>query len=303
VPPRHVALAVLVALAWGVNFVVIHEGLQTLPPLLFAALRFTLVAFPAVFLVGRPRVGASWVVAIGLTLSAGQFGLLFCAMDAGMPAGLASLVIQLQAVGTIGLAVALLGERPSRAQLAGALVALAGLAVIAVGRAEGVPLGALALTVAAACSWAVGNVCTRVVRPPDAVALLVWSSLVAPLPLLALSFAVEGPGAAATALGQADLGAALAVLYVVVVASGFGFGAWTWLLGRHEASRVVPYALLVPVAGIASAWLALGETPTGGELAGGSVVLVGLALTTGALRAPRRRATAPPPAQAWAEGG
>ncbi len=87
------------------------------------------------------------------------------------------------------------------------------------------------------------------------------------------------------------------------MASGFGFGAWTWLLGRHEASRVVPFALLVPVAGIASAWLALGERPTGGELAGGGVVLLGLALTTGALRAPRRRTAAPPAARAWAEGG
>src|SRR5688572_25249938 len=115
-PRRHSALAVAVAIVWGVNFVVIHAGLDSFPPLLFAALRFALIALPAIFFIKRPRVPIRWVIAVGVFLSAGQFGLLFSAMDAGMPAGLASLVLQLQAVFTILLAIGLLGERPAPVQ-------------------------------------------------------------------------------------------------------------------------------------------------------------------------------------------
>src|SRR4051794_28113882 len=172
-PRRHVIAAVVVAVVWGVNFVVIHVGLEHFPPLLFAALRFALVAVAAPF-VPRPPVPARWLVAIGLFLAVGQFGLLFMGMDRGMPAGLASLVLQLQAAFTVGLAVLLRGERPRAGQLAGGALALGGIAVIAAGRAHGVPLVALVLTVGAAASWGCGNVCTRHVRSAEPLGLLVW---------------------------------------------------------------------------------------------------------------------------------
>jgi O-acetylserine/cysteine efflux transporter len=290
-PRVHVLLALLVAVVWGINFVVIEVGLETFPPLLFAALRFTLVALPAVLLVARPKVHWKWVLAVGTFLSAGQFGLLFVGMDLGMPAGLASLVLQLQAMFTIGLAVLLLGERPARRQLAGAAVALGGIAIIGAGRADGIPLLALLLCCGAALSWAAGNVATRVAQAPDAKALLVWSSLVPPLPLLALSLALEDRAQVERALTTFDLGGALALLYVVVLATGFGFGTWTWLLKRHPASTVAPFTLAVPVVGIASAWLFLGERPNGAEGAGAALVLVGLALTVGGYRTRKRRVT------------
>ena len=280
-PRRHVLLALAVAVVWGVNFVVIHVGLDHFPPLLFAALRFCLVALALPF-VPRPGVPAKYVVAVGVFLSAGQFGLLFLGIDKGMPAGLASLVLQLQAAFTVGLAVLLLKERPQRAQLAGGALALAGIGIIAAGRASAVPIGALALTVGAAASWGFGNVATRKARSPNPLGLLVWSSLVPPLPLLTLSFLTErGDPVDFTA------SSILALLYVVVLSTLLGFGAWAWLLGRHPASTVAPFTLLVPVVGIAAAWLALNEVPSGAELIGAAVVLSGLALTVG-LTAPRR---------------
>jgi len=280
-PRRHVLLALAVAVVWGVNFVVIHVGLDHFPPLLFAALRFCLVALALPF-VPRPGVPAKYVVAVGVFLSAGQFGLLFLGIDKGMPAGLASLVLQLQAAFTVGLAVLLLKERPQRAQLAGGALALAGIGIIAAGRASAVPIGALALTVGAAASWGFGNVATRKARSPNPLGLLVWSSLVPPLPLLTLSFLTErGDPVDFTA------SSILALLYVVVLSTLLGFGAWAWLLGRHPASTVAPFTLLVPVVGIAAAWLALNEVPSGAELIGAAVVLTGLALTVG-LTAPRR---------------
>jgi O-acetylserine/cysteine efflux transporter len=283
VPPRHAALALTVAVVWGVNFVVIDVGLDRMPPLLFAALRFAAVALLGVAFVGRPRIGWKWVLAIGTFLSAGQFGPLFVALDNGLPAGLASLLIQLQALFTIALAVLFLGERLKPAQVAGAGVALLGLAVIATGRAETVPLGAVMLCVCAALSWGVGNVLTRMAQAPDAKALLVWSSFVPPLPLAALSFALEEPSSLTL-----DAAAVLSLAFVVVVSTGFGFGVWAWLLGRHSASRVAPFALLVPVVGMASGWVALGERPNAAEWAGAALVLVGLVVTVAAVTRRRR---------------
>jgi O-acetylserine/cysteine efflux transporter len=290
-PRRHIAAAVVVAVVWGVNFVVIHVGLEHFPPLLFAALRFALVALALPF-VPRPGVPWRYVVGVGLFLCVGQFGLLFLGMAHGVPAGLASLVLQLQAAFTVGLAVALLGERPSGGQLVGGALALAGIGAIAAGRAQSVPLGALALTVGAAASWGAGNVVTRRARPPHALGLLVYSSAVAPLPLLALSLLTEDYRSVSISAGGV-----LALLYVVVLSTFGGFGVWTALMARHPASSVAPFTLLVPVAGIAAAWAWMGEAPSGPELAGAALVLGGLALTVGLGRgyatARRRRSGLP----------
>jgi O-acetylserine/cysteine efflux transporter len=282
-PRRHALIASAVAAVWGINFVVIHVGLESFPPLLFAALRFALVALALPF-VPRPGVPARYVVAVGLFLCAGQFGLLFVAIDRGMPAGLASLVLQLQAAFTVGLAVLFLHERPRAGQLAGGALAFAGIAIIAAGRASAVPLGALVLTVGAAFSWGVGNIFTRKARSPHPLGLLVWASLVPPLPLAMLSFLTERGDAVSL-----DAGGVLAILYVVVLSTFGGFGGWAWLMSQHEASSVAPFTLLVPVFGIGAAWLALGEVPTVAELAGAAVVLGGIALTVGLTRPHRER--------------
>jgi O-acetylserine/cysteine efflux transporter len=240
------------------------------------------------------------VLGVGTFMSAGQFALLFVAMHRGLPAGLASLVLQLQAVFTIGLAVVLLHERPRAGQLTGAAIALGGIAVIAAGRARGVPLPALALCVGAAASWGIGNICNRRAAAPDALALLVWSSLVPPLPLFALSLALEGPDHIGTALAGLSVGGVLALLYVVVVSTAFGFGSWTWLLRRHPASRVAPFTLLVAPVGIATAWIALGERPSASELIGAGIVLAGLGLVTSTVRIPGGRRRPPSPVSAEA---
>ena len=293
-PRRHVLLAVAVALVWGVNFVIVDEGLKSFPPLLFAALRFVFMVFPAVFFLPRPRVPVRWVIGVGTFMSAGQFGLLFVSIHAGMPVGLASVLLPTQTVFTIALAVAFLGERPAAAQVAGAAVAVGGIVVIAAGRTSGVPLGAMLLCLGAAISWGVGNICSRRAQAPDALALLVWSSLVPPLPLLALSFVFEGPTRIGHALSGIDARGVLSLLYVVAVSTAFGYGIWTWLLSRHPASRVAPFTLLVPPVGIAAAWIALGQQPSTSEVVGAVIILAGLALVTMparfAWRPARRRA-------------
>ena len=278
-PARSVALVVLVAAVWGVNFVVIHVGLDHFPPLLFNALRFSCMAVPAIFLVGRPRIPWRYVLGFGFLLGVVKFGLLFVSLDLGMPAGLGSLLLQLQVIFTIVFAGILLHERPRRQQMAGAAVAFAGLAVIGIDRAAAAPVLPFLLVLAAAAAWGVTNVITRVAQPPDPLAMLVWASLVAPLPLFGLSLLFEGPAEIGDALAGIDAEAIAALVFVSGVSGLFGFAVWTALLKRHSAASVTPFALLVPVFGIASAALALGERPSALELGGAVLICAGLAAT------------------------
>jgi O-acetylserine/cysteine efflux transporter len=284
--PAHVALAVLVAAVWGVNFTVIQIGLAHFPPLLFSALRFFAAALPAVFFVGRPKVAWKWVLAVGLVLGVAKFGLLFVGMDAGMPAGLSSLVLQIQAVFTAAVAFVALGERPSRTKVVGMGVALAGIAVAAVDEGTSGPLGAFALVIGAAACWGVSNVLTRKAAPPDALNFMVWVSTVPVLPLLALSLLLEGPSRDYDALRALDWQGAGTVVYVAWITTVFGFGAWGWLLRRHPASTVAPFSLLVPVFGMSSAALFLGESVSGPRWCATALLVggVGLASVTGRRR-------------------
>jgi O-acetylserine/cysteine efflux transporter len=198
-------------------------------------------------------------------------------------------LLQLQVVFTIAIAAVVLGERPRREQAAGAAVAFAGLAVIGIDRAASAPILPFVLVVGAAAAWGVSNTLTRMAQPPDALALLVWASLVAPLPLLGLSFAFEGQAEIGDALAGVDAAGVAALLFVALVSGLFGFAAWIALLKRHTAAAVTPFALLVPVFGIASAALLLGERPSALELGGAVLICAGLAAT---LKPPRTRAPA-----------
>lgn len=283
---RHSALAVLVAVVWGVNFVVIDEGLSGFPPVLLVSLRFVLVALPLVFLVPRPR--ASWraVVGVGTFMSLCQFSLLYVALHLGMPAGLASLVLQAQVVFTLVLAAAVLGERPTRRQVLGAGVGMTGLAVVAVGHGVSAPVLPLLVTVAASLSWAVGNVISRGARVASGLSLVVWSALVVPVPTFLLALALDGPAAVGHALAHPTAAAIVATLYTAYGASLLGYAIWNSLLARYPAGAVVPYILLVPVVGIAAAWVVQGEVPDAVELAGGAVMLAGVAAATIRTRRP-----------------
>ncbi|MFE2308160.1 EamA family transporter, partial [Streptomyces sp. NPDC059411] len=191
--PVHIALAVLVAAVWGFNFVVIEIGLGHFPPLLLSALRFLVAAVPAVFFVGPPKVAWKWIVGVGIALGIAKFGLLFTGMAHGMPAGLSSLVLQIQAVFTAVLAAVVLRERPGRVRILGMAVALGGITVAAVDEGTSGPVLGFVLVVAAAACWGVSNVLTRKAAPPDALNFMVWVCLVPVLPLFGLSLLIEGP--------------------------------------------------------------------------------------------------------------
>src|SRR4051812_40952032 len=261
------------------NFVVIDEGLGDLPPLLFVALRFLVVLLPAVFLVPRPNVPWRTLATVGLFLCVGQFGLLYTALAVGMPAGLASLVLQAQVLFTVALAALRLHERPTVRQLIGTLVGAFGLAVVASGRSAETPLLGLLLSLAAALSWAMGNIASRRAAVASGLSLTVWSAVFVPVPLLALALVVDGPAAVGTALTHLTLGNVMSTAYTAYLASLVGYGIWNTLLARHPAGLVVPFTLLVSPVGLLTAWIVQGEEPGPAEAVGGLLLLAGVAVT------------------------
>lgn len=295
--PLDLLTAVFVAFVWGLNFVVIKLGLSELPPLLFSALRFTVAALPWVFLVGRPQAPWRIILAIGLFLGLLKFSALFIGMDLGMPAGLASLVLQAQAFFTVLFAALWLKERPKPRHLVGMAVAFAGLALIAADfGAAPRDLTGLGLVVLAAGLWGVANLFMKEARGANALNLIVWVSLVPPLPLLLTSLAVDGPGAVSAALLGLDWTGIGAILYIGLGATIVGFGLWGRLLRRYPAAVVAPFSLLVPIFGMSSGALLLGEPLGPLRIAAAGLVLAGLAIVAlpwGAQSRPRPQPETP----------
>lgn len=279
--PHHRLLAALVALIWGCNFIVIDWGMEGVPPLLFLAIRFTFVIVPAIFFIPRPDAPWRFILGVGAFMSLGQFALLYTSLHLGMPPGLAALVLQAQVIFTMLIAAGVLREVPAPAQLAGGIVGSIGLAVVALGREGSVPLLALVLCLGAALSWGIGNVISRASGIKGGLALTVWSALVVPVPLVALSLLIDGPATVATALGEFGVEAVVSTLYTTVLASLVAYGIFNSLLSRYPAAAVVPWILLVPVVGIAAAWLVVGEVPNVAELTGGALMLAGLVVAQG----------------------
>jgi O-acetylserine/cysteine efflux transporter len=275
---RDALLGIAIMAVWGTNFVVIRLGLDHLPPLFFAALRFTLALLPAVFFLTRPAIPWRKLAAYGVLIGAGQFGLLFIAMRGDITPGLASLVIQVQVFFTIGLAAYLTGERVRPFQVAALLVAVSGITVI-LAHTDGVttPLG-LALVLIAALCWAGGNVVSRSAPHVNMLAYVVWASLFSAPPLYVLSFLFEGWPAMRDGLMNADAATWAAVAYQAIGNTLFGYAAWGWLLSRYPAATVAPMALLVPVFGMGASTLWLDEPLQGWKLIAAALVMAGLAL-------------------------
>ena len=274
--PQHMVLALLVAAIWGVNFTVVTIGLGHFPPLLLAAIRFVIAAIPALFL---PRPNVSWprFLAIGTTLFLGQFGFLFTGMAVGLPPGLASVALQSQAFLTILIAAFILHEQPTTRQISGTIVAFIGLVVIAatVG-GSGFSIAGLILCLAAALCWATGNVLLRGAGQPDMLSLMVWLSLIPPLPLFGLSLLLDGPATIINALLTMNWSGAGTVLYLSLLSTIIGYGIWGQLLKHYTAATVAPFSLLVPLFGVASAALILGERFNPARLGGMVLILAGL---------------------------
>lgn len=289
---KDIVLALLVVTIWGANFTVIRVGLDGVPPMLLAALRYVFAAFPAVLFVKRPAVNLRYLIAYGLTVGVGQFGCLFYAMHIGMPAGVASVVLQSQAFFTLVFSAMLLHESVSGSQICGLGISSIGLYLV--GHSAGstdvfvMPPMALLLTLAGASFWGISNV---IVRKATALAssqgtqlnifsIVVWSSLVPPVPLFLLALSIDKPKSIIESIVAVDVVSMFSIIYLAFGATLFGFGLWSKLLSRHSANKVAPFSLLVPVTGLLTASLVLGEHLSLLQWCGCLFVIFGLLVST-----------------------
>ena len=289
-----------VILIWGLNFVVMKMGLKGLSPMLLGALRFVVAALP-IFFVARPGLPMRYIVGYGLAQGLGQFGLLFMGLRLGMPAGMASLVIQTQAFFTLLIGMAVLRERSRGAQWLGLIVALAGLILIAAAHGDGpgqMTLIGFLLTVGAAFMWASANVLGRLaarVNDYEPFNFIVWTSLVPVLPFFALAVFFDGGETVLAQLRGIDGSALMVLLYLGLLSTLLAYSLWTQLLKKHPAAKVAPWSLLVPIVGMTAAAVAFGERPAPLQWAGGAAVLMGLVINqSGAWFRPSSSSKLPP---------
>lgn len=275
----------LIVLIWGSNFVVMKIGLQGVGPMLLGALRYAFAALPLLLLVQRPALPWRFVVGYGLSQGLGQFGLLFLGLSLGLPAGVASIVLQTQVFFTAVLAAAMLGERTRGYQWAGLAVAAVGLVLIATAGLPGavrVPLAGLVLALAAAAMWATSNIVVRLAQRHqpryEAVSLVVWGSAFPVLPFLLLAGWQEGTSETVRALGHLGWRTALAAAYLGLVATVLAYSMWARLLKRHPAARIAPFSFAVPVVGLYAAWLVFDERLAPLQWAGAAAIGAGLVL-------------------------
>lgn len=279
---RDISIGLIVVVLWGLNFIAIKIGLQDAPPLLLGTLRFLVAVLPAIFFIKKPPVPWKWLIALGISNNVGQFAFLFMGMKYGMPAGLASLVMQSQAFFTLGMATILLGERWRWHHVAGLALAAGGMTVIGLQQNTGMTALGFWLVIGAAFSWSVGNIITRKatrgVPPFSMVALVIWSGAVAIVPLAVLSLVIEGPSAWADTFHAFSWHTGAALIYLAYGATLAGYGLWGRLLSRYPAASVSPFGLLVPIVGMSSSALLLGETLSLWQTLGALLVMGGLAI-------------------------
>ncbi|HVY53625.1 MAG TPA: EamA family transporter [Gammaproteobacteria bacterium] len=276
--PIHIALGILIAAVWGFNFVMLHIGLQQVSPPMLCLARFFFASIPAVFFIKKPNVSFKTIALYGFLSFSAQFILLFIALDTGMPIGLASIVTQTHVFFTIFIAYFFLNERPNAWQIIGAIVAFGGIVLIGLHVTDEVSLLGLVLILGAALSWGFGNVVAKKIGKVNMLSLVVWSSLFAWPPVLLLALYTDGLGTifyTFTHLSWTSIGA---ITYVVILSTLFGFALWNDLLTKYPAVMIAPFTLLVPIFGMLSGTLFLGESLAHWKLYAAALIISGLGI-------------------------
>lgn len=279
-PVSHLLLALLVVVIWGINFLFVSFGLTEISPLLLCALRFLLASVPAVFFVKLPNAPFKTVALYGLIMFALQFALLFFGMSLGMPAGVASILVQVQVFFSMFFAILFLGEQPKLSQIVGALVSFSGIALIAMHFDKEISLGGFFFILTAAAAWGLGNLITKQIKgnSDNMMALVVWGSFVAFMPMLLLSLFVEGSVNFVSTFAHVTWKGVGSLFYIAFGSTWIGYGIWNWLMGRYPINVIAPFALLVPVVAMLTSVFFLGESLQVWKLAAGLLVIGGLCI-------------------------
>lgn len=277
-PASHILLALLVAFVWGLNFLFVKLSLEEISPLFLCTLRFTLASIPAVFFIKPPAVPFKLVLSYGLIMFALQFSLLFLGMHAGMTPGMASLLIQVQVFFSIFFAAVFLKEQPNPLQILGALVSFLGIGLVALHFDNNISVLGFILILSSAATWGVGNLITKKANKIKMISLVVWGSFVAIIPMLMVTLTFEGTTSIINSYNHLTWRGLSSLAYIVYISTWVGYGVWNWLISRYPVSIIVPFTLLVPVVGILSSVIILGEPFQLWKLAACLLVISGLCI-------------------------
>ena len=288
---KDIILALLLVTIWGVNFTVIKLGLGGVPSMLLVALRYVLTVFPAIFFIKKPNTEWKYIIMYGLFVGVGQFACLFYAMEIGMPASIASIVLQIQAFISPILAMMFLNEKLKAKQIIGFIIAAIGLVIIGIANSkngiDSIPFAAIALNLLAPFFWAASNIVARIASDKaalqgeklDMFSLVVWSGLIPPIPMLGLALVLDTPQTIWSVVTSLSGISIFAILYLALGATLFGYGVWSVLLGKYPMSKVAPLPLTVPVIALLSARIVLNEQLSSMQWLGVIVILIGLIVT------------------------
>ncbi|UYY87870.1 EamA family transporter [Alcaligenes sp. SMD-FA] len=274
---KHLILAILVTLVWGVNFPITKLGLLSMEPFLLTGIRFTLAALPLVFLIPKPNIPFRYVVIYGFIFGLGMWGIINYGIEVGVHPGVASLLIQLSAFFTMGWGALLFKERLRATQLLGAVIAFVGLVGILLSQGGGDATFGLVLVVLSAVSWSIGNVIIKLSGVKEIFSFMVWASLFPPIPLFIVSYWLHGAEPFTTLPEAINLMSVMSILFQVYLATHFSYWGWNSLLKLYPVSTVAPLSLLIPVFGLGSSMLILGEQVSFVEALSISAIIAGLA--------------------------
>lgn len=275
---HHILLAVMVAAIWGFNFIAVKTGLSEIPPFLYCSARFVVACLPLLWFVKKPPVSWNLIIGIGVSLGVAKFGFMFLGLHMGMSAGLASLVLQSQAIFTTALSVLLLSDKIKPNQIIGMLVAFSGIASIGINLQEGGTFLGFLLILGAAISWAYCNILFKLAGKVNMFSLVVWTSLIPPIPMYLLSVVFEGPGALPQMLSQMTPMGWACLLFTACGSTWVGSTIWGILLRTYDTSLVAPYSLLIPIFGISFGHILLGEQFTPITYGACGLVFLGLVI-------------------------
>lgn len=274
----HAFLGILVAAAWGINFIFIKFGLTELPPLLLCGLRFLFFSIPLIFFVKKPKVPLKNLIIYSMLTFTVQFALLFLALHLGMPPGVASLVFQVQIFISLFIAAVVFNEKPNKMQIYGGIIAFIGIIFVWIDLNQSTSIIGLLIEITAATAWAMGNVYSKKMNKDNSLSLVVWGCFLATPPLMLLSLIFEGPNLIWSSITNASWISIMSVAYTTYISTGIGYALWNKLLSLYPVSTVIPFTLLVPIFGLLSSMLVFNETMTTNKLIATMLILFGLGI-------------------------
>lgn len=277
---KDILLGLLVVTIWGLNFIAIKLGLQGVQPVFLVVIRFFVASIPALFFLKKPPISWKSLFLLGLSINVGQFSFLFIGMDLGMPAGLASLVLQAQVFFTAIFAVRFLGEKWKLNQKIGLSIAFIGMSIIGFAQDVNMSILGFMFTLCASICWAIGNIvirkATKGYENYPMLSLIVWAGAISVIPLLLISLLLEGPELILESIASIDLITVGAIIYISYLSTLVGYGLWGKLLSKYNAAKVSPLSLLVPVVGITGSVVFLNESLSVMQTVGGILIMLGL---------------------------